>query len=76
MSNLSLLFEDPVGFLRSMLLVLPAILIGLSVHEFAHAWVSDRLGDPTPRAQGRLTISPFAKKNILYHFIPIQGGEW
>lgn len=60
MSNLSLLFEDPVGFLRSMLLVLPAILIGLSLHEFAHAWMSDRLGDPTPRAQGRLTISPFA----------------
>lgn len=44
----------------SMLISLPGIVIGLSFHEFAHAWVSDKLGDPTPRAQGRLTLSPFA----------------
>lgn len=40
--------------------MLPGILIGLSFHEFAHAWVSDRLGDPTPRRQGRVTINPLA----------------
>ena len=38
------------------LLLLPAIIIGLSVHEFAHAFVSDRLGDPLPRAQGRVSL--------------------
>ena len=42
------------------LLILPGILIGLSFHEFAHAWVSDRLGDPTPRRQGRVTLNPVA----------------
>ncbi len=42
------------------LLMLPGIIIGLSFHEFAHAWVSDRLGDPTPRRQGRVTINPLA----------------
>ena len=42
------------------LLMLPGIVIGLSFHEFAHAWVSDRLGDPTPRRQGRVTINPLA----------------
>lgn len=47
------------------LLLLPAIIIGLSVHEFAHAFVSDRLGDPLPRAQGRVTLNP------LRHIDPI-----
>ena len=42
------------------LLTLPGIIVGLSFHEFAHAWVSDKLGDPTPRRQGRVTINPMA----------------
>ena len=42
------------------LLMLPGIIIGLSFHEFAHAWVSDKLGDPTPRRQGRVTVNPMA----------------
>lgn len=42
------------------LLMLPGIITALSLHEFAHAWVSDRLGDPTPRRQGRVTINPLA----------------
>ena len=29
-------------------------------HEFAHAWVANRLGDDTPRLQGRLTLNPLA----------------
>ena len=42
------------------LLTLPGIIIGLSFHEFAHAWMSDKLGDPTPRRQGRVTLNPLA----------------
>lgn len=42
------------------ILTLPGIILGLSLHEFAHAWMSDRLGDPTPKRQGRLTINPLA----------------
>ena len=42
------------------ILMLPGIIIGLSFHEFAHAWVSDKLGDPTLRRQGRVTINPLA----------------
>ena len=29
-------------------------------HEFAHAWVAEKLGDPTPRAEGRVTLNPLA----------------
>jgi len=38
----------------------PALLIGFAFHEYAHGWVADRLGDPTPRSQGRLTLNPIA----------------
>lgn len=41
-------------------LMLPALLIALTFHEFAHAWAANRLGDPTPRLQGRLTLNPIA----------------
>ena len=43
----------------SILYVAPATLIAIICHECAHGWVSDRLGDPTPRASGRLTLNPF-----------------
>jgi Zn-dependent protease len=46
--------------LRELLLLLPAILVGLTFHEFAHGWVADRLGDRTARYQGRLTLNPLA----------------
>ena len=38
----------------------PALLIALTVHEYAHAQAADALGDPTPRFQGRLTMNPMA----------------
>jgi len=46
--------------LHSIALMLPAIVLGLTFHEFAHGWVAYRLGDPTPRYLGRLTINPAA----------------
>jgi len=39
-------------------LIIPPILFALTIHEFAHAWLADRLGDPTPRAMGRVTLNP------------------
>jgi Zn-dependent protease len=37
---------------------LPAVFLAMSFHEFAHAFTADRLGDPTPAKQGRLTMDP------------------
>jgi Zn-dependent protease len=45
--------------LRQIVLFYITILIALTFHEFAHAWVADRLGDDTPRRAGRLTLNPF-----------------
>ena len=37
-----------------------ALIICITFHEFCHAFVADRLGDPTPRSYGRLTLNPLA----------------
>lgn len=42
-----------------------ALLAAVTIHEFAHAYVADRLGDPTPRSQGRLTLNPLAHLDPL-----------
>lgn len=44
----------------TLLYVAVALVIAATVHEYAHAYVADRLGDPTPRAMGRLTLNPLA----------------
>lgn len=44
----------------NMILMVPGIIIGLSFHEYAHALVAFKCGDPTPKMQGRLTINPMA----------------
>ena len=50
------LFNNPIGFL----FYIAALVLAITVHEFAHALLADRLGDPTPRLQGRLTLNPLA----------------
>jgi Zn-dependent protease len=52
------LFGDPIVFLQNLILMLPALLLAVTVHEVAHGWVADRLGDPTARLSGRLTLNP------------------
>lgn len=47
---------SPIGFVFSFL----ALITGITIHEFSHAWVADRLGDPTARLQGRVTLNPLA----------------
>lgn len=39
--------------------------MAISIHEAAHAWAADRLGDPTARFSGRLTLNPFAHLDPL-----------
>lgn len=51
---LSTLFNSPISFLIFAL----NLLIAITIHEFAHAFAADKLGDPTPRSQGRLSLNP------------------
>lgn len=59
------------------LMWLAAILISLTVHEFAHALIGSKLGDPTAEQMGRLTLNPVAHID-LFGFIPLLlfGFGW
>jgi len=46
--------------ITQLLLSLPAVLWAITFHEFCHGYVAYRLGDPTPRLRGRLTLNPLA----------------
>ena len=55
------------GALYSLLISVPGVLIAITFHEFAHAFVADKLGDDTARREGRLSLNP------LNHIDPIGG---
>ncbi len=58
---LNLLFSSPIAFA-----ILAVVLVAsITIHEFAHAWAADHLGDPTPRSQGRITLNPLAHLDPL-----------
>lgn len=60
-----------------LLISLPGILIAISFHEFAHAYMADKLGDPTPRLQGRLTVYPLAHLDIIgFIMLMVAGFGW
>jgi Zn-dependent protease len=52
-------------FITELIILAPPLLIALTLHEFAHGYVAYRLGDPTAKALGRLTLNP------LKHLDPI-----
>lgn len=65
-----------IDLLRSVLSI-PGILLGFAFHEYAHAKVADRLGDKTPRFEGRLTLNPLAHIDIMgFLLIVFAGFGW
>ena len=70
---LDLLTQSPIVFA----LYLGALLIAISIHEFSHAFVADKLGDPTPRLQGRVTLNPRAHIDLMgILFLFMFGFGW
>jgi Zn-dependent protease len=51
-------FGDPIQIIVSAIFVIPGLLLGLVLHEAAHAAVAVARGDPTPRLDGRLSLNP------------------
>jgi Zn-dependent protease len=56
---------DLAATIQDLAISLPVFLLALTIHEFAHGWVANRLGDPTARLQGRLTLNPMAHLDII-----------
>ncbi|MEZ4631806.1 MAG: site-2 protease family protein [Deinococcales bacterium] len=70
---IQLLQQDPLAFV-----ILAAVLLfSLAAHEWGHAWVADRMGDPTARNLGRVTLNPFNHLDPLGSLlILIVGFGW
>ena len=58
----------------SMLYRVPALLIALTFHEYAHALTADAMGDGTPRVMGRLSINPMAHLDIIGTVMLVLAG--
>jgi Zn-dependent protease len=64
------------NLLRS-LYFLPGIIIGLTVHEFCHAYVAKQCGDTTSEEQGRITLNPLKHIDLTgFIFLIIVGFGW
>jgi len=73
LSRLGTLFSNPLQILY----ILPAVLIGMTVHEWAHAYMAYRLGDPTARNLGRMTLNPLNHIDIFgFLCLLIAGFGW
>lgn len=60
--------------LGELLARLVTLVLALSIHEFAHAWTANFLGDDTPRDYGRLTLNPLAHLDPIGSLMLIVGG--
>lgn len=62
---ISSLMSNPIGTIFFFLLAMPGRLMAISVHEWAHAWMAYKCGDPTAKNRGRMTINPLAHLDIM-----------
>lgn len=63
--------------LLSLLLTLPAVIIAITFHEYAHAYAADKLGDDTPRMQGRLNLNPMSHIDpVGFMLLMFAGFGW
>lgn len=61
--------------IRQALLSVFVLIVSVALHEFGHAFMADRLGDDTPRRQGRVTLNPIAHADpIGTLLLPLVGG--
>ncbi len=54
-----------IAELTGLLIIFPLLLISVSIHEFSHGWTANKLGDPTAKYSGRLTLNPLAHIDLV-----------
>jgi len=67
---INLLAQNPLSFI----IIAVLLVLAISVHEFSHALAADRLGDPTPKLAGRLTLNPLAHLDPIGSLLLIIAG--
>ena len=77
--GLVMLFSLSSFDILTTILTLPGVIVAITFHEFAHAWMANYLGDQTARNQGRMTLDPRSHLNpvglVLLIFAHIGFGE-
>lgn len=56
---------DPASVIQKLLILAPPILIAITFHEVSHGYIAYRLGDPTAKFMGRLTLNPLASVDLF-----------
>ncbi len=67
---INFLFSNPLLFV----VLVSALFMSLSLHEFAHAFVAFKLGDPTAKSAGRLTVNPLAHMDPIGTMLLLFAG--
>lgn len=71
------LLTNPIETIVFLLLAMPGRLIAISCHEWGHAWMANKCGDPTARLMGRMTINPLAHLDPFgFLMMLIAGFGW
>ena len=66
-----------MSYILDKLIMLPGILLAISIHEFSHGFVAVKLGDDTPRIQGRLSLNPLRHIDPLgFMCLLLVGFGW
>jgi len=66
-----------MSYILDKLIMLPGILLAISIHEFSHGFVAVKLGDDTPRIQGRMTLNPLKHIDPLgFMCLLLVGFGW
>jgi Zn-dependent protease len=70
------LLQSPLDFIA---VLVGFMIIGITVHEFAHAWVANKYGDPTAKMEGRVSLNPLAHLDpvgtVLFFIIGFGWGK-
>jgi len=73
------LMNTSTGAILSLVLTLPGVVLAITFHEYAHAMAAYKLGDDTPRMQGRLNLNPFSHLDpwgfVMLLFVHIGWGK-
>ncbi len=67
-------YLNDTNALLNLVLTLPAVLIAITFHEYAHAFAADKLGDDTPRRQGRLSLNPLSHLDPIGSIMLVFAG--
>ena len=67
---LGLLFSNPYAFV----VIFGGIILAIGIHEAAHCYMADYLGDPTPRSMGRLSLNPLVHLDPLGTLVILFTG--